>query len=46
VWRQNVAEQGGDRKSKFRHSNRDLPAADPGAVVVHRWRKPLLLLGS
>jgi hypothetical protein len=42
VWRDSVVEHGGDRKSKSRLQNRNLdplPAADPGALTAHRWRK-------
>jgi hypothetical protein len=42
VWRDSVVEHGGDRKSGSRLQNRNLdplPAADPGAVAAHRWRK-------
>jgi hypothetical protein len=38
VWRQNVVRLGGDRKLKLQFCNFDRPDADPGAVVVHRWR--------
>src|SRR5262249_52915429 len=42
VWRDSVVVHGGDRKSKFQIRNLDPPPkADPGAVVIHRWRKRL-----
>lgn len=41
VWRQDVMQQG-DRTDLLQIGNK-LPAADPGAVVVHRWRKRLCL---
>ena len=41
VWRDGVSQHGGDRKSSLQNSKLDLPASDPGAAVVHRWRKRL-----
>jgi len=43
VWRDGVTVHGGDRKSKSRlqHRKLDLPKADPGDDVAHRWRKKL-----
>jgi hypothetical protein len=41
VWRQGVAAHGGDRKSRSRNSDLDLPASDPGKDVIARWRERL-----
>jgi hypothetical protein len=41
VWRDEISKHGGDRRSSLQNSKLDLPAADPGAVIVHRWRKRL-----
>jgi hypothetical protein len=46
VWRQDVAEHGGDRGnqhtgSKIADLKTCLSAADPGVVVIHRWRQRL-----
>ena len=40
VWRQDVAWRGGDRKSKSKIEDFDLPDADPGKRVIHRWQRP------
>ena len=43
VWRDGVVVHGGDRKSKSKLQIRklDLPPADPGVDIIHRWRKRL-----
>jgi phage N-6-adenine-methyltransferase len=46
VWRQDVAVHRGDgsnqhRKAKISELKSQLPAADPGALVIHRWRERL-----
>lgn len=43
VWRQNVAQPGGDGSNQHKRANLAarkelLPATDPGDVAVHRWR--------
>jgi hypothetical protein len=48
IWRDGVVQVGGDRKSKFRNCNSDpaLPDADPGAVIIHRWRKRAIVFAG
>lgn len=39
IWRDGVVEHGGDRKSSSRDHKLDMPDADPGHDVAHRWRR-------
>lgn len=41
VWRQDVLQHGGDRKSRSQNSDLDRPPIDPGDKVIHRWRERL-----
>lgn len=41
VWRPDVIQHGGDRKSRSRFHDLDRPEADPGKDIVARWRERL-----